>query len=180
MLTAVSISGERAVRRSGLVICLCVAFASCSQQPPQPPTPPQDPVARLNEASTALAREERKLESLSVDYNLNELAAATYIFRQSLPAGATTEGLNNFDPREGGNVYFADDGEHNDKEKANLKKIQELVDKFAAALKDPASETASRVAAHMASWEDTRKFLRQKDLVEKLRRERDEAQAAIK
>ena len=71
-----------------------------------------------------------------------------------LPQELTTKGLRTeyLDPRRGGDsIDFEPDGpdEHTDAEKANLQKVREFANKFAAECKQPDSPTAKKVAAEL-------------------------------
>jgi hypothetical protein len=101
-----------------------------------------------------------------------------------LPQGLTTKGLRTeyLDPRRGGDsIDFEPNGpdEHTDAEKANLQKVREFTNKFAAECKQPDSPTAKKIAAEIDALPVTQELRQQQELVDKLRRERDEAQAAM-
>jgi hypothetical protein len=170
-----------------LLACLCVASASCAQEPPpEPPpvTPAQDPAVRLDAASVALKKAERKLYLLKRDQQPQDQNAACRVFYTMLPQGLTTKGLRTvyLDPRRGGDsIDFEPNGpdEHTDAENANLQKVREFTNKFAAECKQPGSPTATKVAAEIDALSVTKELRQQQELVDKLRHERDEAQAAM-
>jgi hypothetical protein len=170
-----------------LLTCLCLAAVSCAKEPPPvppPATPADDPVARLNAASVALRKEQRKLYLLQRDQQSQEQAAAYHVFSVMLPQGLTIKGLHTvyLDPRRGGDsIDFEPDGadDHTDAEKANLQKVREFTNKFAAESKQPGSPTAKKVAAEIDALPVTKELRQQQKLVDKLRHERDEAQAAV-
>ena len=170
-----------------LLTCLCLAAVSCAKEaPPEPPpvTPAEDLVARLNAASVVLRKEQRKLYLRQRDHQSQEQAAAYRVFCTMLPQGLTIKGLHTvyLDPRRGGDgIDFEPDGadDHTDAEKANLQKVREFTNKFAAECKRPDSPTAKKVAAEIDALPVTKELRQQQQLVDKLRRERDEAQAAV-
>jgi len=100
----------------------------------------------------------------------------------TLPQGLTAEGLFTVNPTLGAaDVNFASDiNSHSTDEKNNLQKVREYADKFAAESRQPDSEIARKISEDLAGLESTKDLRRQQELVDRLRRERDEAQAAIK
>jgi hypothetical protein len=170
-----------------LLLCLCIASASCAQEPPPAPPPAapgQDAAAQLNAASMALKKEERKLYLLKRDAQPKEQAAAFRVFSTMLPQGLTLKGLHTqyLDPRRGGaSIDFepSDSDEHTDAEKANLQKVREFANKFAAECQQPNSPTAKKIGAEIDALPTTKQQREQQQLVDKLRHARDEAQAAV-
>ncbi len=100
----------------------------------------------------------------------------------TLPPGTTAEGLFTANPTLGAaDVNFASDiNSHSTDEKNNLQKVREYADKFAAESKQPDSEIARKIGEDVAGLQSTKDLRHQQELVDRLRRERDEAQAAIK
>jgi hypothetical protein len=168
-----------------LLLILCVTSISCSDDPP--PAPPPDPhaqeaAARLNAASTAVKKEERKLYLLKRDLEPQEQAAAYHVFSTTLPPGLTIKGLRTvyLDPRKGGDsINFEEPDDRTDAEKENLEKVREFANKFAAECRQPDSPTAKKVAAEIDALPLTKELHEQQRLVDKLRLERNEAQAAM-
>jgi len=121
---------------------------------------------------------------LQRDHQSQEQAAAYHVFGTMLPQGLTLKGLRTvyLDPRRGGDgIDFEPDGadDHTDAEKANLQKVREFANKFAAECKQPDSPTAKKVAAEIDALPVTKELRHEQELVNKLGRERDEAQAAV-
>ena len=169
-----------------LLMCLCLASVSCAQEPPPAPpqeTPGPDPAIRLNAASMALRKEERKLYLLKRDQEPQERAAAYRVFSAMLPPGLTVKGLQteSLDPRRGGgSIDFDPNGseEHTEADKANLEKVRQFTNQFAAECKQPDSPTARKVAAEIDALPVTKELRHQQEVVDKLRHERNEAQEA--
>ncbi len=164
---------------------LCVTSFSCANDPP--PAPPPDPhdqntVLRLNAAKMALKKEERKLYLLKRDLEPLEQAAAYHVFSTTLPQGLTIKGLHTvyLDPRRGGDgINFEEPDDRTDAEKDNLQKVREFANKFAAECRQPDSPTAKKVAAEIDALPVAKELRQQQELVERLRRERNEAEAAV-
>jgi hypothetical protein len=136
----------------------------------------------LNAASTVLKKEERKLYLLKRDLEPREQAAAYHVFTTTLPPGLTIKGLRTvyLDPRKGGEgIEFEEADDRTDAERDNLQKVREFANKFAAECRQPDSPTAKKVAAEIDAIPVTKELHQQQELVEKLRRERNEAQAAV-
>ncbi len=175
----------RSVLPRVLICCLCVASASCADDPPPPPSAdtetPDPAVQRLNAASSALKKEERKLYLLKRDLEPQEKAAAYHVFSTTLPSGLTLKGLHtDLDPRRGGeSINFEEPDDRTDAEKDNLEKVREFANKFAAECRQPDSPTAKKVAAEINALPVTKELQQQQALVDKLQRERNEAQAAM-
>jgi hypothetical protein len=112
-------------RNRVLLLSACLAAVSCAQEPPPepPPAAPTQEAVRLNAASMALKKEERKLYLLKRDEQAKELAAVYHVFATMLPPGLTIKGLRTtfLDPRRGGeSINFEESDEHTDAEQANL------------------------------------------------------------
>jgi hypothetical protein len=168
-----------------LLMCLCAVSASCAQEPPPAPPPDtraQDAAEKLNAASIALRKEERKLLLLKRDLQPQEQAAAYHVFSTTLRPGLTLKGLRTvyLDPRRGGeSISFDEPDDRTDAEKENLQKVREFANKFAAECKQPDSPTAKKIAAEIDALPVTKELRQQQELVDKLTRERNEAQAAM-
>jgi hypothetical protein len=184
-----SLIGQRAVRGRTtltriLLTCLCVA--SCAQEPP--PAPPPDSAAhdaaaaRLNAASMALKKEERKLYLLKRDLEPKERDAAYHVFSTMLPQGLTIKGLRTvyLDPRRSSEgIDFEGSDDHTDAENDNLQKVREFAKQFAAECQRPDSAAAKKIAAEVDALPVTKELREQQQLVEKLRGERNQAQGAM-
>jgi hypothetical protein len=136
----------------------------------------------LNAASTALRKEERKLYLLKRDLEPQEQAAAYHVFSTTLPPGLTIQGLRtvSLDPRKGGEgINFEEPDDRTDAEKDNLQKVREFANKFAAECRQPDSPTAKKIVAEIDALPVTKELRQQQELVDKLRVERNEAQAAM-
>lgn len=168
-----------------VLACLCVASASCAKEPPPAPPPDtsaQEAAARLNAASMALKKEERKLYLLQRDLEPKERDAAYHVFCTMLPQGLTIKGLRTvyLDPRRGGDsIDFEGADDHTDAEQDNLQKVRDFTNKFAAECQRPDSPAAKKIAAEIDALPITKELRQQQQLVEKLRRERNEAEAAM-
>jgi hypothetical protein len=171
-------------RNRSLLLSVCLAAVSCAQEPPPeaPPAAPTQEAVRLNAASMALKKEERKLYLLKRDEQAKELAAVHHVFSTMLPPGLTIKGLRTafLDPRRGGeSINFEESDDRTDAEQANLQKVREFADKFAAECKQPDSPTAKKVAAAIDALPITKELREQQELVDKLRHEHGDAQAAM-
>jgi hypothetical protein len=168
-----------------LLFFLCVMSISCANDPPPAPPPDthaQEAAARLNAASMAVKKEERKLYLLKRDLEPREQAAAYHVFSTTLPPGLTIQGLRTvyLDPRKGGDsINFEEPDDRTDAEKENLEKVREFANKFAAECRQPDSPTAKKIAAEIDALPLTKELHQQQKLVEKLSLERNEAQAAV-
>jgi hypothetical protein len=164
-----------------LVVSISVLCISCGQSAP-PAAQVRDPIARLNAASEALRAEEPTLADLSTSARIQTEHIRLQVFRETLPKGLSAKGLSIFcyPDRGADSIEFGSDFEPNDADQARLKKLREYADIFAAECKQPNSEISRAIAEQADNDEWVQKLRHQQDLVDKLQRERDEAQAAIK
>jgi hypothetical protein len=168
-----------------LMACVCVAIASCAQEPPPEPPPDtaaQEAAERLNAASMALKKEERKLYLLKRDLEPKEREAAYHVFMTMLPQGLTIKGLRTIylDPRRNGEgIDFEGSDDHTDAENDNLQKVRDFAKQFAAECQRPDSPAAKKIAAEIDALPVTKELRQQQQLVDKLRGERNEAKAAM-
>ena len=157
----------RARRRTMLTrmlpLLLCVTSISCADEPPPAPPPDthaQEAAARLNAASMAVKKEERKLYLLKRDLEPQEQAAAYHVFSTTLPPELTIKGLRTvyLDPRKGGDsINFEEPDDRTDAEQDNLQKVRDFANKFAADCRQPDSPTAKKIAAEINAASGSRK-----------------------
>lgn len=139
---------------------------------------------RYNLLSDLLNKEESKMEQYRRECARENQRIACQVFRNWIPKDTNDDGIAIEDPRNGRkSISFyrtmPDNPEGRRQIEQRLENMRTLADKFVQEMRSGHADLGDRISSEMDTQECYKDYRRQEELITRLKRERDEAQAAL-